>query len=387
MPAENASLMERALLPAGMLDLLPPEAEQIAALGAALLASFARYGYQRVEPPLVEFESTLLAGQAAGLRDHVFRLMDPVSLRMLAVRADMTLQVARIAATRLEAAPRPLRLSYAGEVLRVRAGQLRTARQFTQAGVELIGSDAPEADVEVASLAAEALAALGVAGLSLDLNSPAIVGATLAAIGRNGIAAAELRAALDHKDTAAVRVLAGDAAAGDLLAGLIAASGLAEVALDRLGRLKLPAEAAREVARLKAVAAGVRAVAPALAITIDAVEYRGLEYQTGVSFSLFARGARGELGRGGRYRTPAGEAATGATLFLDAVALAAPEPTPRRRLFLPQDTAPDVARRLRAEGWDAVQGLDARADANGEGRRLGCTHVLRAGAPTPLNKG
>ena len=83
---------------------------------------------------------------------HTFRLMDPVSQRMMAVRADMTLQVARIATTRLDNAPRPLRLSYAGQVLRVRGSQLRPERQFGQAGIELIGVDNAAADAEVIAL-------------------------------------------------------------------------------------------------------------------------------------------------------------------------------------------------------------------------------------------
>src|SRR3546814_6985081 len=99
----------------------------------------------------------------------MFRVMDPVSQRMMGRRNDVTLQVARIAATRLRDAVRPLRMAYAGQVLRVRGSQLRPERQFAQAGFELIGSDALAADVETGVLAAEAVAALGVPGLSLDL--------------------------------------------------------------------------------------------------------------------------------------------------------------------------------------------------------------------------
>ena len=82
---------------------------------------FAAHGYQRVKPPLLEFEDSLLAGSGAAVADQTFRLMDPDSHRMMGLRADMTPQVARIAATRLAHLPRPLRLSYAGQCLRVRA--------------------------------------------------------------------------------------------------------------------------------------------------------------------------------------------------------------------------------------------------------------------------
>ena len=95
----------------------------------------------------------------------MFRVMDPVSQRMMGIRPDITPQIARIAGARLRHAPRPLRLGYAGDVLRVRGTQLRPERQFTQAGVELIGVDAPAADAEVIVMAAGALADLGVGGL------------------------------------------------------------------------------------------------------------------------------------------------------------------------------------------------------------------------------
>ncbi len=131
----------RALLPAGLRDILPPFAEYEAKVVGRLAKYFTAHGYERVKPPLIEFEESLLSEAGAAMAPHSFRLMDPVSQRMLAVRADMTLQVARIATTRLANAPRPLRLSYAGQVLRVRGSQLRPERQFGQAGIELIGAD------------------------------------------------------------------------------------------------------------------------------------------------------------------------------------------------------------------------------------------------------
>ena len=149
-----------ALLPAGLRDVLAPDAAHEAATLDQLVEVFSMHGYQRVEPPLVEFETTLLNEGGHALTEHMFRVMDPVSQRMMAVRADMTLQVARIASTRLAKEPRPLRLSYGGQVLRVRGSQLRPERQFTEAGIELIGADGAAADAEAIVLAAEALDAV-----------------------------------------------------------------------------------------------------------------------------------------------------------------------------------------------------------------------------------
>ena len=151
----------RALLPAGLRDLLPPDAETEAAAVEALMEVFAAHGYQRVKPPLLEFEDSLLAGSGAAVAEQTFRLMDPDSQRMMGLRADTTPQVARIATTRLASAPRPLRLSYAGQCLRVRGTQLAPDRQIAQAGIELIGRDSPAADAEIVLVGAEALAAVG----------------------------------------------------------------------------------------------------------------------------------------------------------------------------------------------------------------------------------
>src|SRR5487761_2258448 len=150
-----------ALLPAGLRDLLPPEAATEAAAVEALMEVFAAHGYARIRPPLLEFEDSLLAGSGAAVADQTFRLMDPDSQRMMGLRADTTPQVVRIATTRLAGAPRPLRLSYAGQCLRVRGGQLSPERQVAQAGIELIGHDSPDADAEIVLVGAEALAAVG----------------------------------------------------------------------------------------------------------------------------------------------------------------------------------------------------------------------------------
>ena len=133
---------------------------------------------------------------------------------MMGLRADMTLQVARIARSRLAAAPRPLRLAYAGQVLRVRGTQLRPERQFAQVGAELIGGAQPAADAEAALLAVEALQAVGVDRLALDLTVPTLVPALLGALAVDGGAATALRHALDRKDAAAVAQLGGSCRRG-----------------------------------------------------------------------------------------------------------------------------------------------------------------------------
>lgn len=362
----------RALLPAGLHDILPPQAAHEADVVTRLMGAFAAQGYERVKPPLIEFEASLLESSGSAMAKHTFRVMDPVTQRMMGVRADMTLQVARIATTRLINAPRPLRLSYAGQVLRVKGSQLRPERQFGQAGIELIGASGVAADAEVIVLAAKALMALGVGEVCVDLTVPTLVPLLLAGAGN----ADELHDALDHKDSAAV--LAIGAPASPILCALIEAVGPAEPALTKMAKIALPPAAAAERERLAAVVGLVKRAAPELTLTIDPVETRGFEYHTGVAFTIFARESAAELGRGGRYLAH-GEAATGATLFMDTVLEVLPGPVAPKRVFLPLGTSFAEGDRLRDEGWVTVGGIEPVADENTEARRLGCDHLWTAG--------
>ena len=379
-----------ALLPTGMHDLLPPEAEAEAQVVARLMATLAAHGYQRVKPPLVEFEETLLAGAGATMASATFRTMDPGSHRMIGVRADMTPQIARIAATRLGDAPRPLRLSYAGQVLRVKGSEIRPERQIGQVGAELIGAAGPAADVEAIVIAAAGLAALGVPRLSVDITLPTLVSAVAEAYGIVGEPAAALRAALDHKDAAAVAATAGEG--GNLLGRLLAAAGPAKSALAALDRLKLPPRARAERLRLGVVLDGLAAAAPDLKVTVDPVENRGFEYHTGISFTFFAGsaaacGSGGELGRGGRYQAgdpAAPEPATGFTLYTDTILRTLPDMPAPRRLLLPLGTDRSHAGALHGRGWITVAALEPAADWRAEARRLACSHVLVDGEPLAL---
>jgi ATP phosphoribosyltransferase regulatory subunit len=379
-----------ALLPVGIHDLLPPEAEIEAQVVARLMATLAAHGYERVKPPLVEFEETLFSGAGAAMTTATFRTMDPMSHRMIGMRADMTPQIARIAATRLRNAARPLRLSYSGQVLRVKGSDIRPERQIGQVGAELIGAAGPAADVEAIAVAGEALAEIGVPHLSVDITLPTLVPAIAEAYGIAGMRAAELRAALDHKDAAAVTLVAGQA--GELLGCLLAAAGPARAALAVLDRLDLPERGRAERQQLGAVLHGLSAAAPQLKVTVDPVENRGFEYHSGISFTFFAGGAAiysflGELGRGGRYHAgdaSALEPATGFTLDTDTILRTLPQGERPRRLLLPPDVDRAHARALREAGWVTVAALDPAEDWRTEARRLGCGHILEDGTPVAL---
>ena len=378
---------DKALLPAGFADLLPEEATLEAETVQRLMAAFTARGYERIKPPLIEFEDGLLEGTGAAMSGQTFRLMDPESQRMMGLRADMTPQVARIATSRLAHRPRPLRLCYAGDVLRIKGGQLRPERQFAQAGVELVGSADPDADAEVIATAVEVLGEIGLGRIAVDLGMPTLVPAVMADLEVPEETAKRLRAALDRKDAAATAAAARSVgtSAERLLPALMAAAGPVEEALARLEALDLGPAGKAERQRLVAVAERVVARLPDASVTLDAVENRGFEYHTGAIFTLFARGVRGELGTGGRYFAggpEAAEPATGFSLFLDTLLRALPMADEPPRVLVPVNAAPARLAALRADGWITVPALGAD-DLVEEARRLGIGHVLDAVADAP----
>jgi ATP phosphoribosyltransferase regulatory subunit len=383
-------LARKALLPAGLQDVLPGTAAREAEIREKLMSSFAHAGYDRVKTPLVEFEESLLEGAAPELATQTFRLMDPVSHRMMGVRSDMTPQVGRIAATRLGDAPRPLRLSYSGDVLRIKGTQLRPERQFAQVGAELIGVSSAAADTEIVLLALEALEHVGLPDVSVDLNLPTLPVRLFDAFGVAPDDRETLIAALEHRDVAAVKAVSGNVT--DVLVALLEAAGPAQAALPKLRKLELPLGASEELHRLIEVAERILASDLDAALTIDPVEMAGFRYQTGVSFTLFAKHVRGELGRGGRYRAggSGGEAATGMSLFMDTILRGLADVKPVERVYLPLGTPQREARKLRKDGHYTVAALEGAAEAKTEdaarkeARRMGCSFIYLGGQIVPL---
>ena len=135
-----------------------------------LLDIFSSYGYLRIKPPLVEYEDSLLSdGPGSVLKDSTFRIMDPLSQKMMALRSDMTAQISRIASTRMLHLPRPLRLSYSGDVLRVKGDSFNMERQKTQVGAELIGVQSETIDSEIILVCLQALNSINISPITVDL--------------------------------------------------------------------------------------------------------------------------------------------------------------------------------------------------------------------------
>lgn len=360
------------LLPEGFHDRLPPHADAAATMERRVLDVARLYGYERVDPPLAEFEESLGARLKAASAKDAVRFTDPASRRTLAIRPDITAQIGRIAATRMAHHPRPVRLSYAGTVLKLRASELRPERAMRQIGFELIGRDSVAAAREIVTVAVEALERAGVNNLALDFTLPDLVEQLAPDMAPEQLAA--LRDRLDAKDAAGVAAIDPD------FLPLIEAAGPFDAAIDRL---RAHDKGGALTSRLDGLAAVAEAVAGKVALTLDPTERHGFEYQSWIGFSLFARGVRGEIGRGGSYSVIGAEGdepAVGVSLFVNPILDAGLTNGARRRLFLPVGTDPALAVKLRAEGWVAVAALDAGDSAAAQL----CTHALIDGAPVAV---
>ncbi|HSM53114.1 MAG TPA: ATP phosphoribosyltransferase regulatory subunit [Erythrobacter sp.] len=362
------------LLPEGLEDRLPHEAERITRAMRACLDVLASHGYARVRPPLVEFEKSL-AGRMDGVQPRrMFRFVDPSSLRTLALRSDITPQIGRIAATSLAAAPRPLRLAYCGETTVIKADQLEPARERLQLGAELIGADTVAAAGEVVAIAVEALAAAGLTGISVDFTLPDLVD-TLAveAMPLSPEQVDAVRRELDMKDAGGLKE-----AGGEAYLPLLYATGAFDQAVAKLQAIDAGGALASRIAGLKAIASRIGDRAR---ITLDPTERHGFEYQSWFGFTLFAEGLRGTLGRGGTYLIKGSEeAATGFSLYVDQLAQAMGDTASCNTLYLPSGHDAAAAAQLRADGWRTIAQIGDGEDP----RALGCTHLLDGGKPLAI---
>lgn len=292
----------RPVTPRGFRDVLPEEASERRALEARLAEVFSAWGYGFVETPAVERLDALEAA-AGELEGTAFRLLD-LDGRMLALRPDMTVPIARVVSSRLAGAPGPHRLCYVAEVFREHESLRGQARQFTQAGVELVGAAGPEADAEVIALLVETLRASGVAEFSVVVGTVAVLNAIVSSAGApEAWGEAVLSAAHDGN------LVELDSLAAEPGIERDAARALASVPRIRGGR--------EAIARGRAAAAGcgcdaafdeldatfglLEAAGVAECVTVDFSVMRSFDYYTGLVVEALAPGIGVPLGGGGRY--------------------------------------------------------------------------------------
>jgi ATP phosphoribosyltransferase regulatory subunit len=354
----NSALNIANLLPSGLMDSLPPLAAQEFKLIHRFLKLAMGFGYAPVHPPLLEFADTLLAGQGAATSHHSFQVLDPLSNRMLALRADITTQLSRIAAGSLKAASRPLRLCYAGYSVRTLPEALAIRRQHLQLGLEQIGAPERIADAEMIALSCHLLKQYPIGTLTVDISYPSLLPALLADFPAE--IHASLAQAVANKDTAQLRALG-----APILADILTASGAYARAIPALRTLAHPV-LHRALDDIEGMVARLSQTKTEISLVIDLLEAGGYSYYSGIAYALYASNPALLLARGGRYESQ-GETAVGITYYLQELVPHLPAETEAPLLAVPHTLSCAEAETLQAKGYRTVFIEEGAAAPSGVG--------------------
>ena len=367
------------LLPENIADVLPSEARKIEELRRLMLDNFRRYGYELVMPPLLEYVESLLTGAGKDTELRSFKLVDPMSGRMLGLRADMTTQVARIDAHLLNRAS-VTRLCYAGSVLHTRPSGLHATREPLQIGAEIYGHAGLEADAEVQELALASLALAGFTQVRLDLSHVGILRALLADDAAALADEAALYTLLRAKDVSGLDAISTSYGAATRAALLALPNLYGDTEVLARAREVLPATPGivRALAELAALAGSALGRAE---VAIDLADLRGYQYESGAMFALYVPGLPNAVARGGRY-DHVGEAfgrarpATGFSLDLRELARLLPTAERKHSIRAPWGNAPELREKiaqLRSAGEVVIQSLPGHDNEQDE---FECDRVL-----------
>jgi ATP phosphoribosyltransferase regulatory subunit len=365
----------------GFSDWLPGAAARRRALTEAFVDVFTSWGYELVATPLIEPLDTVAAGVGAARQAQLFRFMDSDG-SLLALVGERTVSVARVVATQLHPAAFPLRLCYAGPVLRNAPVLDGRRRESMQAGCELIGHAGLAADAECIALAAAALERGGVHDVQIDVGHAGFIPGVLESAGLDDAARRQVLDALARRDLVAVESALEQTDVRDAERRLLLAFPTLRGGREMLETAAVGLAGTRARRALNDLAElwqllEQHGVTPMVHLDLGAV--RDWDYYTGPTFEVFSLDSGFPLGSGGRYDsllerfgTPA--CATGFVLHVDRCNDVltrrdgdARTATPVRVLWLDgaRGIALTVARRLREGGVSAVCALDAAARADG----------------------
>lgn len=374
----------RPVTPRGFRDVLPVEALRRESVRSSIGGRLASWGYVPVETPAVELLATLEA--AGDLEGTAFRLFDSDG-RLLALRPDMTLPIARLVASRFDSGEGPFRLRYDAPVFREHESLRGQARQFTQIGVEFVGESGPSADAEVVALLVEALVSAGLENFSVSLGTVAVLRALLEASGRDEPWCARVLDAVHTRNVVALGALAREEGVSDrvrrALPLLLRIRGGRE-AIDECRELVAGVGCDDALDALDATWSLLEAVGAQRFAQVDFSVMRSFDYYTGVVFEAYAPGLGVSLGGGGRYDgalasfdrpTPAAGFALGLERVLIALASQGADDAGRQVEAVVGGSDPEVAFRaaagLRDEGVVVELCSGTRTDLEARASRVG----------------
>ncbi len=374
---------DRWLLPNGVDEVLPQEAQRIEALRRQLLDLYASWGYELVIPPMIEYQESLLIGLGSDIDLQTFRLVDQLSGRTLALRADITPQVARIDAHSM-CREEPSRFCYVGTVLHTKPKTAFASRTPIEVGAELYGDKSHAGDCEVICLMLETLKVAGISKLHLDIGHVGIFRALAQQVRFSDDQESILFDALQRKASAEIDDFVSkhvkDKVLADMLLALSQLNGERGI-LDKAQEVfaKAPPSVLQAVDTLVEVSDTVTQRLPEVEIYFDLSELRGYHYHTGLVFGAFTPGLGEAVANGGRYDGVGevfgrGRPATGFSADLKSmIQLQARSSVTPRGIFAPgggDASQWHAVQQLRKRGERVVCGLSGQAQENSCDRRL-----------------
>lgn len=289
----------------GFRDILPQEALARERITNEVRECFSAHGYLPVETPLLEDRAALERG--GRLKDSPFQLFDTDGT-LLVLRPDLTLPVARLVAGRVDAGGLPARFRYVAPVVREEPSLRGQPRQFTQLGVELVGTDGAAAEVEVVDLLAEALAKLGVPAWRVVFGSVTPLTALLSNCAPSSDFRERVLALVHDSDLVTLDELV-DAtptlkpSAVRALHAIPRMHGGLEV-IDKIDALLAEADvpvADRGCQELRALVAKLGDLFDNGRASFDFSIINSFDYYTGIIFKAYSEGIAASLASGGRY--------------------------------------------------------------------------------------
>ncbi len=372
------------LLPAGITEILPEEAADLEQLRRRLIDLYQTWGYQLVIPPLIEYLESLLIGGGRVLDLQTFKLTDPLTGRLMGIRADMTPQVARIDAHHLKRGDIPTRLCYLGTVLHTRPNNFAGSRSPLQVGAELYGHSGIAADVEILTLMIETLKVTGITEFHIDVGHVKLYQGLIQQAQLSPMQENQLDDAMKRKDSTEIHQLLSD--------------------------WHIPAELFEKLRRLpqlhgdRSVLAEARTLfandSPQVQLALndleqldsqfrqiplhfDLAELRGYRYHTGVVFAAYLAKQGQAVAKGGRYDEIGktfgrARAATGFSANLrNLISLLPQKSITPQAVFAPdlKDETLDIAiTELRKQGTIVIRCLPQQS---GDATAMGCNRILQ----------
>jgi ATP phosphoribosyltransferase regulatory subunit len=291
-------------IPKGVRVYLPPQAALKRELESKLLSVFHRWGFQEIVTPTFEYYDVLALGMGAEFQDRTFKLTEQATGRLLVLRSDITPQIARVAATILNDYPKPLRFCYNSNVFRYVEPQVGRHREVYQAGVELIGLELPEADVEMIAIAVECLMEVGLTDFKIAVSQVEFLRGLLEQLQLPQEAERQVQTALHRKDSSALDLLMEEfrfaRGARDMLLALPNLFGGEEV-FTEASRLVNNPRSGQALTNLRLVYDMLKVYGLESFVLLDLSEIRGFDYYTGIVFEAFTSNLGYEICSGGRY--------------------------------------------------------------------------------------